>query len=134
MSADHPCRRCGACCAHFRASFYWAEADDTAPGGVPVAMTRKLSPQLRVMRGTEGSAPRCVALMGDIGASVRCTIHPRRSSVCRDFPPSYEDGTGGHNPRCDNARAKWGLPPLTPEDWGAPAPSAPATPELPRVA
>ena len=121
MSADHPCRRCGACCAHFRASFYWAEADDTAPGGVPVAMTRKLSPQLRVMRGTEGSAPRCVALMGDIGASVRCTIHPRRSSVCRDFPPSYEDGTGGHNPRCDNARAKWGLPPLTPEDWGAPA-------------
>ena len=33
----HPCLSCGACCAHFRASFYWAEADDQTPGGVPVA-------------------------------------------------------------------------------------------------
>lgn len=133
MSADHPCLRCGACCAHFRASFYWAEADDATPNGVPVAMTRKLKPTMRVMRGAEGSTPRCVALMGDIGSAVRCTIHPRRASVCRDFPASYEGGgTGEHNPRCDAARAAWDLPPLRPEDWGDPAPEAP-TP-LPRVA
>ena len=24
----NPCVTCGACCAHFRVSFYWAEADD----------------------------------------------------------------------------------------------------------
>jgi hypothetical protein len=31
--SDNPCVSCGACCAHFRVSFYWAEADD-APGGI----------------------------------------------------------------------------------------------------
>ncbi|MHA7833214.1 MAG: YkgJ family cysteine cluster protein [Algiphilus sp.] len=135
MSASHPCLRCGACCAHFRASFYWAEADDATPEGVPVSMTRKLTPHLRVMRGTEGTTPRCVALMGTIGDAVRCTIHPRRSTVCRDFPPSFEDGVGAHNPGCDAARAAWGLPPLTPEDWDAPAPTgAPEVPPLPQVA
>lgn len=135
MSATHPCLRCGACCAHYRASFYWAEADDATPGGVPVVMTRKLTPHLRVMRGAEGSEPRCTALMGTIGDAVRCTIHPRRASVCRDFAPSLEDGTGPHNPRCDAARAAWNLPPLTPEDWDAPNPSdAPEPQPLPRVA
>lgn len=135
MSANHPCLRCGACCAHYRASFYWAEADDGKPDGVPVAMTRKLTPHLRVMRGTEGETPRCVALMGTIGDAVRCTIHPRRSSVCRDFPPSFEDGVGEHNPRCDKARAAWGLPPLTPEDWNAPTPTGTPDPQpLPQVA
>jgi Fe-S-cluster containining protein len=39
----HPCLTCGACCAYFRASFYWAEADDETPGWVPVEMTRKLN-------------------------------------------------------------------------------------------
>ena len=97
-------------------------------------MTRKLTPHLRVMLGAEGSTPRCVALMGDIGQNVRCTIHPRRSSVCRDFPASYEDGTGAHNPRCDAARAAWDLAPLSPEDWRSPAPEAPGTTSLPRVA
>ena len=134
MANEHPCLRCGACCAHFRASFYWSEADDATPNGVPVSMTRKLTPHLRVMLGAEGSTPRCVALMGDIGQSVRCTIHPRRSSACRDFPASYEDGTGAHNPRCDAARAAWDLAPLSPEDWRSPAPEAPGTTSLPRVA
>ena len=23
----HPCLTCGACCAHFRVSFHWSEAD-----------------------------------------------------------------------------------------------------------
>ncbi|MEG6657786.1 YkgJ family cysteine cluster protein, partial [Pseudomonas aeruginosa] len=25
MSTDNPCLTCGACCAHFRVSFYWGE-------------------------------------------------------------------------------------------------------------
>ncbi|WP_142908916.1 CxxCxxCC domain-containing protein, partial [Klebsiella pneumoniae] len=27
MSNLNPCMTCGACCAFFRVSFYWAEAD-----------------------------------------------------------------------------------------------------------
>lgn len=132
MARPNPCLSCGACCAHFRASFYWAEGDDATPDGVPVELTAKLTPHLRVMRGTDQPKPRCVALLGDIGESVRCTIHPRRSTVCRDFPPSWE--AGEHNPRCDAARVRWGLPPLTPEDWNDP--ELPTTPSrgLPRAA
>lgn len=111
----HPCLRCGACCSHYRASFYWAEADDAMPGGVPVELTEVLTPHLRVMRGTNQPAPRCIALQGDIGHAVLCSIHPRRASVCREYPPSYEDGTP--NPRCDEARAAHGLSPLSRDDW-----------------
>jgi Predicted Fe-S-cluster oxidoreductase len=127
MSRANPCLSCGACCAYFRASFYWAEGDDATPGGVPVALTEKLTPHLRVMQGTDRRPPRCVALLGDIGSAVRCSIHPQRSSVCRDFVPSWEDGS--HNPRCDQARAVWGLSPLTPEDWRDP--DGPVDPTLP---
>lgn len=132
MAQSNPCLHCGACCAHFRASFYWAEGDDATPDGVPVELTAKLTPHLRVMNGTDQPRPRCVALLGDIGQAVRCTIHPRRSSVCREFVPSWEDGQ--HNPRCDAARARWNLPPLTPEDWLDP--DWPTTPRrgMPRAA
>ena len=126
MAQANPCLSCGACCAHFRASFYWAEADDATPDGVPVELTEQLTPQLRVMKGTNQPGPRCCALLGDIGNTVRCTIHPRRSSVCREFVPSWEDGQ--HNPRCDSARARWNLPPLTPEDWIDPTPTIPGEP------
>ncbi|EEX7666747.1 YkgJ family cysteine cluster protein, partial [Escherichia coli] len=27
MNNPNPCMTCGACCAFFRVSFYWAEAD-----------------------------------------------------------------------------------------------------------
>lgn len=132
MARPNPCLSCGACCAYFRASFYWAEGADATPGGVPVELTRPLTPHRRVMNGTDQPQPRCVALLGDIGSAVRCTIHPQRASVCRDFPASWEDGE--HNPRCDAARARWGLPPLTREDWHEPSPLLPTDPELPRVA
>ncbi|MCH9829413.1 MAG: YkgJ family cysteine cluster protein [Gammaproteobacteria bacterium] len=126
MASPNPCLSCGACCAHFRASFYWAEGDDATPDGVPVGLTDQLTPHLRVMKGTDQPGPRCCALLGDIGQSVRCTIHPRRSSVCREFVPSWEDGQ--HNPRCDSARARWSLPPLMPEDWIDPTPTIPGEP------
>ncbi len=114
----NPCLACGACCAYFRASFYWAEGDDATPGGVPVALTEKLTPVMRVMRGTNQPQPRCIALEGDIGRAVRCTIHPQRASVCRDFPAAWESGEP--HDRCDAARARHGLPPLTPDDWRDP--------------
>jgi Fe-S-cluster containining protein len=111
----HPCLACGACCAFYRASFYWAEADDASPDGVPAGMTRRLTDHRRSMLGMDGSSPRCIALVGEIGRDVHCSIYERRSSVCRAFEPSWENGSP--NERCDRARAAWGLPPLTTRDW-----------------
>lgn len=62
------------------------------------------------MKGTNEKEPRCVSLTGVIGECVSCAIHSVRSSVCREFPPSWENGV--HNPDCDRARAAHGLPPL----------------------
>lgn len=129
----HPCLRCGACCALYRVSFYWAEASDASDNGVPVALTGQLTPHRRVMLGTDTRPTRCVALEGHIGERVQCSIHPQRPSPCRDFAPSLEDGTP--NPRCDQARAAWQLPPLTATDWiGRPDDDEPPPPRLPRVA
>ena len=118
MERPNPCLTCGACCAYYRASFYWAEADDETPGGVPVSLTRKLNEHRRVMIGSEGSKPRCIALEGTIGEQVYCTIYERRSSVCREFEASWSNGK--RNERCDAARIAWGLPPLEPDAWEFP--------------
>jgi Fe-S-cluster containining protein len=113
--AVNPCVRCGACCAFFRASFYYGECDDVTPDGVPVALTGDIGPFRRAMRGTSQPEPRCTALSGTIGEAVQCTIYASRSSTCRGFAASYEDGTRSLD--CDRARLAHGLPPLTPEDW-----------------
>jgi Fe-S-cluster containining protein len=110
----NPCLTCGACCAHFRVSFYWGEADPAAGGVTPAELTTKLTPHHAVMRGTEHSPPRCIALDGTIGGNVRCTIHPRRPSPCRELTASWVDGV--RSERCDRARAAHGLPPLSPSD------------------
>ena len=112
---SHPCLGCGACCAYYRASFYWAEADDAPGGSVPAALTVQISRMQRAMRGTDSSQPRCCALQGEIGQAVSCTIYSLRASACREFPPSWENRL--HNPRCDAARRAWGLAPLGPQDW-----------------
>jgi len=105
----NPCMTCGACCAHFRVSFYWAEAED-AGGSVPVDLTEPLSLLMRNMRGTNDRQPRCVALQGDIGGCVSCGIYDQRPSPCREFAMSGEQGVP--NDACDRARARHGLPPL----------------------
>lgn len=112
MGAANPCITCGACCAYFRASFYWGETD-AAPGGTVLAeLTEKLNDFRAVMCGTNQPNPRCIALLGQIGQQVRCSIYDLRASVCRDFKMSWENGV--HNERCDKARIAWGLPPLAP--------------------
>ncbi|ENB3270628.1 YkgJ family cysteine cluster protein, partial [Escherichia coli] len=50
MNNPNPCMTCGACCAFFRVSFYWTEADD-AGGKVSVSLTEQISPFHRCMRG-----------------------------------------------------------------------------------
>lgn len=109
MSELNPCMSCGACCAYFRVSFYWAEGDD-AGGPVPTHLTEPLSPFLRCMSGTNQKQCRCVALEGTPGVSARCTIYNERPSPCREFPMSGENGEV--NEACDRARARFGLPPL----------------------
>lgn len=108
----NPCLKCGACCAFYRASFYWAECDDATPGGVPAILTSSFGPFRRIMNGTNGGSPRCVALLGTVSSEVRCTIYPNRASVCRDFNPSWLHDEP--NPRCDKARIAWNLEPLRP--------------------
>jgi Fe-S-cluster containining protein len=105
------CLSCGACCAHYRASFYWIEAEPALGGTVPAELSVRLNAHELCMKGTEGSHPRCVALQGEIGVRVRCDIYEKRSSTCRNFEMAWEDGQP--NERCDRARLAWGLIPLS---------------------
>jgi Fe-S-cluster containining protein len=111
----NPCLSCGACCAFYRASFYWTEAEDLTPGGVPLELTKKLNDFRLVMKGSGGESPRCIAMKGFIGRKVSCSIYEKRPSVCREFEPSWQNTTP--NPRCDMARLAWDLEPLKPESW-----------------
>lgn len=111
----NPCLDCGACCAFFRVSFYWAEAGPFLGGTVPAELTTKLNPHLSAMRGTESRPARCVALQGTIGQSVACSIYGQRPSPCRDLMPAWM--AGEPSPQCDKARAAHGLPPLEPPQW-----------------
>ena len=113
---SHPCQSCGACCAAYRVSFHWSEAEPAAGGdGVPAAMAEVLDPFRLAMRGTWARQPHCVALDGEVGTQVRCRIYARRPSPCRELQASWEDGT--QSPQCDRARAMHGLAPLAPADW-----------------
>jgi len=114
MRAEDVCLRCGACCAHFRVSFHWSEADPEQAGEVPPALTVPIDLHRVALRGTDARPVRCVALEGDVGSCVSCSIYAQRPSPCRDFAVSW--ATGAPNERCDQARAAWGLPPLTMEE------------------
>lgn len=111
----HPCLSCGACCAAFRVPMYWSEAEDR---GIAPALTEKIDPLRVAMRVDDSSHLRCIALEGEIGLATACTIYAQRPSPCRDLGAAWEDGLP--SPQCDRARARHGLPPLTPEDWAEP--------------
>ncbi|VYU78890.1 YkgJ family cysteine cluster protein [Metakosakonia massiliensis] len=129
MSDVNPCMSCGACCAYFRVSFYWAEADD-AGGLVPAELTEAVTPFLRCMSGTRQKPCRCSALEGTPGEATRCTIYHQRPSPCREFMASGENGEA--NEACDRARAHYGLPPLY-KDMPFHTPADAATEGLSRV-
>jgi Fe-S-cluster containining protein len=97
------CQRCGACCATFRVSFYWTEA---TVRGLPELAVQQLNPWLACMAGTNSSQPRCNALAGQVGQSVQCTLYEQRPEPCRELRPGDE--------KCSRARARHGLPPLSP--------------------
>ena len=100
--SDNPCRTCGACCAHYRISFYWDESSKAPGGHVPVELTEELAPHLLCMKGTNSYPPRCIALRGDVGKHVSCAIYENRPVLCREFNEYELDGTP--NMRCFKLR------------------------------
>lgn len=97
----NPCTHCGACCATYRVSFYWAEADVT---GLPASLTEQVNDWYGCMAGTNCKTPRCRALAGPIGGETRCTVYPQRPSPCHELQPGED--------KCNRARARYGLPAL----------------------
>lgn len=116
MSQENPCLTCGACCAYFRVSFYWGEADPAQGGAVPPDLAEDVTEFYRCMKGTNQAHPRCTALLGEVGAAVRCAIYAGRPSPCREFGVQWVADephvTSDDLARCNQARAAWGLPPL----------------------
>ena len=108
--ADSPCLDCGACCAAFRVSFYWAEANDAPGGQVPVSDTERLNAHLRCMKGTNTKSPHCAMLEGGVPGG-RCRIYEQRPSPCRELVPYLPDGTP--HPQCQRARVIHRLKPLS---------------------
>lgn len=115
---NHPCLRCGACCAYFRVAFHWSEAEAFLGGAVPPERTVKLDPHRLAMRGTDRRQPRCESLQGRVGEQVACAIYDARPSVCRELVPAWEQGRP--SPQCDRARQAHGLRPLETADWTGP--------------
>jgi Fe-S-cluster containining protein len=100
---NNPCAGCGACCRHFRVSFYHGELDSQPGGYVPAGLTLQISPFRACMQGTEAGGARCIALQDDL----RCAIYAQRPSVCREFPALLPDGSP--NPECVRLRALLGI-------------------------
>lgn len=103
----NPCQSCGACCAAFRVDFHPAELAGGAFAwgeGVPVDLTVAVTASQVRMLGSDATVPRCVALAGQIGEAVACTIYAVRPSPCREF--------GVEHSACADARRRHGLPPL----------------------
>ncbi|BFM83875.1 YkgJ family cysteine cluster protein [Acinetobacter baumannii] len=99
VATPDECLRCGACCAHFRVSFYWAEAEL-----MEEHLVEPLTPVYSCMRGTNQPEPRCQALTGEIGKEVGCSIYAVRSSTCRAVQIADE--------QCNKARLAHQLIPL----------------------
>ena len=104
------CLSCGACCAAFRVDFHCSELTSLERLGVPPELALPVTTRLYRMRGTDDAPPRCVALAGEVGQGVRCTIYERRPGPCRDFAPYAGVGIG--DDACDAARRRYGLSPL----------------------
>jgi hypothetical protein len=113
--ASHPCVSCGACCAFYRASFPYFEVKER---GIPAEMVVEVGFPYVAMKGTHHTkAIRCTALQGEVGKfGTLCGIYEARSSSCRNFWPTLEDGKT-RNEYCDKARVAHGLLPLQFGDW-----------------
>ncbi|AOA59648.1 YkgJ family cysteine cluster protein [Acinetobacter larvae] len=99
VSRDDICLSCGACCAYFRVSFYWAEGE-----AMPSEMVEPLTAVYSCMCGTNQKQPRCVALQGEVGQAVSCGIYTVRSESCKEVQAGDQ--------QCQKARLAHGLIPI----------------------
>lgn len=100
-ASPSPCLSCGACCASFRVSFYWAEAEAL---GLPEELVEMVNHHYSCMAGTNSSTPYCLALQGDIGVLVACSVYASRPSPCHEVQSG--------DAQCQKARQKHALPQL----------------------
>lgn len=96
-SAAEPfdCQACGACCAYSADWPRFSLESDEQLDAIPEAM---VAADLSGMKFENG---RCVALKGELGKCVGCTIYAARPIVCRDCMPG--------DPECLMAREAIGL-------------------------
>lgn len=99
IATPDACMICGACCANYRVSFYWAEAEY-----IPETMVEPLTAIYSCMKGTNQSQPKCIALEGEVGTRVSCSIYHARSTTCKEVKIADE--------QCNKARLKYNLIPL----------------------
>ena len=107
VATQDACLSCGACCAYFRVSFYWAE-------GIPMPeqYTEPLTAVYSCMQGTNQAQPYCVALEGKIGEQVSCAIYTVRSSSCKEVQIADE--------QCNKARRAYNMIPFIPIETAEP--------------
>jgi Fe-S-cluster containining protein len=98
-SDSNTCMHCGACCAAYRVSFYWAEGESKK---IPVQMTEQVNHFYSCMKGTNQRDPHCGALQGTVGQQVACSIYLQRPETCKEVTIGDE--------KCNKARARYGLP------------------------
>ncbi|MGE8541628.1 YkgJ family cysteine cluster protein [Acinetobacter sp. ANC 3813] len=103
VPAQDACLSCGACCAFFRVSFYWAEGI-----AMPEHYTEPVSAVYSCMAGTNQQNPRCIALKGEIGQQVSCGMYEARSSSCKEVQIA--------DAQCNKARAAYQMIPFVPID------------------
>ena len=97
-TAEQVCTHCGACCATFRVSFYWSEG-----AALPPDYTEALTPVYDCMAGTNQAQPKCIALEGEVGREVSCSVYALRSSTCKEVQLG--------DAQCQKARLAHHLPP-----------------------
>ena len=99
IASPDACLSCGACCAYFRVSFYWAEGLN-----MPEHYTEPVTPIYSCMAGTNQVQPKCIALFGAIGQQVSCTMYEARSSTCKEVQIADE--------QCNKARVAHNMLPF----------------------
>ncbi|KAJ8135280.1 hypothetical protein OY671_011507, partial [Metschnikowia pulcherrima] len=111
--ATNPCSDCGACCSHFRVSFYIGESAGENGGQVPSDLVTQMSPSRACMKGTEMGGGRCVSSRGESGQpGIHCAIYENRPTPCREFDIWMPDGSP--NPDCQRSRSASGSPAVPP--------------------
>lgn len=104
---ENPCLNCGACCSHFRVSFYQGELKSLG-GWVPDELTKSINPFFMAMKGTECGNKDCIALEKKASGQVGCSIYENRPSVCRSY--LVWDENGNPNEKCQQLRKQKGIP------------------------